>query len=261
MRRQILILGGTSEGAELARRLAARPDMFTVTTSLAGRTSTPAALPGRLRVGGFGGADGLAAWLASERVDALVDATHPFAARMPWNAATAADKAGVPRLRLERPPWIPMGGDDWVSVSDLAAAAEALGSAKRVFLTTGRQELAPFAGRPDIWFLLRSIEAPERVPLQLCEVILGKAPFTVGEEEDLMARYGIDTLVTKNSGAAATAAKLEAARRLGVRVVMVERPPKPSGETAATVTAALAWLARALVAEAPANAATHRTVA
>lgn len=242
MRPEVLILGGTSEAAELGRRLAEAPQRFAVTTSLAGRTAAPAPLPGRVRIGGFGGVDGLARWLQANRTRALIDATHPFAARMPWHAVEAAHAAGLPHLRLERPAWKAVAGDRWTSVPDLAAAAAAIEDSGRVFLTTGRQDLAPFAVRLDAWFLVRSIEPPGPLPFPSGEVVLARGPFTVADEEQLMARFHIDALVTKNSGAAATAAKLEAARRLGIRVIMVERPEKPHCASVPTVEAALDWL-------------------
>lgn len=240
--KNILILGGTTEASSLAKRLAGNVERFAVTTSLAGRTTAPAPLPGHIRIGGFGGAEGLARHLRESGTDAVVDATHPFAARMPWNASEACAHARTPLIRLERPAWAPEAGDRWTAVPDLAAAAEALAGSRRIFLTTGRQELAPFAIHPDKWFLVRSIEPPGTLPLHSAEVVLAKGPFTVPEEEALMVAHAIDTLVTKNSGAQATAAKLEAARRLGLRVVMVERPPKPDGARAATVAEALGWL-------------------
>jgi precorrin-6A/cobalt-precorrin-6A reductase len=238
---RLLILGGTSEAAALARRLAADAVRFAVTTSLAGRTSTPAHLPGRVRLGGFGGPEGLACAIREQGFQVVIDATHPFAAVMPWNASAACATTGTPLLRLERPAWSPVPGDRWTLVPNLAAASAALAGARRVFLTTGRQELAPFAGHAGLWFLIRSIEQPAALPFP-AEVVLAKGPFAVADEEALMARHAIDTLVTKNSGAEATAAKLEAARRLGLRVVMVERPAKPAGPTVATVDAACAWL-------------------
>lgn len=241
-RKNILILGGTTEASSLARRLAATPERFAVTTSLAGRTTSPAPLPGEVRIGGFGGADGLARYLRETGTDAVVDATHPFAARMPWNASEACARTVTPLLRLERPAWEPGPEDRWTSVPDLGAAAAALAGSRRIFLTTGRQELEPFSIHPDKWFLIRSIEPPDPFPLPRAEIVLAKGPFTVPEEEALMAAHAVDTLVTKNSGAQATAAKLEAARRLGLRVVMVERPPKPDGHRAATIAQALDWL-------------------
>ena len=241
--RRVLILGGTSEAAALARALADRPGLD-VTTSFAGRTAAPRAAAGRTRVGGFGGPEGLAAHLRSERVDALVDATHPFAARMRWHAAAAAAATGTPRIRLERPPWQQTRGDRWVVVPDLAAAARAVtaGGHRRVLLTTGRTELAPFAACAGVWFLVRSIEPPDSQPLPDAEVLLDRGPFTVDGERRLLADRGIDAVVTKNSGGTAVGAKLVAARELGLPVIVVDRPPNPPGPLARTVDAALAWL-------------------
>jgi precorrin-6A/cobalt-precorrin-6A reductase len=240
---RVLLLGGTSEASALARRLAARAGIE-LTTSLAGLTAERAPLPGAVRIGGFGGPDGLRAHLRDARVDVVIDATHPFARRMRWHAAQACDAVGLPRLRLERPPWIPQEGDEWVSVPTLEAAADALHEARRVFLTIGRRELAPFAGRPDVWFLVRAIHPPEDLPLPNVHVVLARGPFVEDEERRLLAEHHIDTLVTKNSGGDAAAAKLAAARVLGARVVIVERPPSPPGPHAATVDEAVAWLSR-----------------
>jgi precorrin-6A/cobalt-precorrin-6A reductase len=241
---RVLLLGGTSEASALAKALAGDP-RFAVITSLAGRTAEPRLPPGRTRIGGFGGVDGLAGYLREERIDALVDATHPFAAVMPWHALEAARLVGVPRVRVRRPGWTAGCGDRWHRVPDLAAAArmlETLGSA-RVFLTTGRQELAPFATMTGVHFLLRSIETPE-VPDGLTgQVLLARPPFTVDAEVELLVTHRIDALVTKDSGAEATSAKLVAAREVGVPVVIVDRPPSPRGPIVATVDAALAWLA------------------
>jgi precorrin-6A/cobalt-precorrin-6A reductase len=239
---RVLLLGGTSEASALARSLAARPHVA-VTTSFAGRTTAPVAPAGATRVGGFGGSEGLAAYLRAERVDVLVDATHPFAAHMRWHAAAAADDVGIPRLRVERPPWEPVDGDRWTSVADLKAAAAAVRAAgyARVFLSTGRTELAPFAGC-DAWFLVRSVEAPDSLPLPRVEVVLARGPFRTDDELALLRAHRIDAVVTKNSGATATAAKLAAARTLGLPVVMVERPPSPPGPQSATVDEAMAWV-------------------
>ena len=195
-------------------------------------------------MGGFGGTAGLAAFLRDEGVDVLVDATHPFAAVMRWHAADAAAEVGVPRLRLERPPWVAVAGDRWVRVPDLAGAAAAVtaGGFRRVLLTTGRTELAPFAACPGVRVVVRSIEPPDPQPLADAEVVLDRGPFTVEGERSLMAGRGIDAVVTKDSGGSATAAKLVAARELGLPVVVVDRPPSPGGPTAATVGEALAWV-------------------
>ncbi|MEV5828947.1 cobalt-precorrin-6A reductase [Spirillospora sp. NPDC052242] len=244
VRRRVLLLGGTGEARRLAVRLDADPAVE-VTSSLAGRTAAPRALPGRVRVGGFGGADGLAAWLRDERVDAVVDATHPFAARMSGNAALACAAAGVPLLVLRRPGWTAGPGDDWRRVPSLAAAAADL-PGERVFLTTGRTGLAAFAGDGRRRYLVRSVDPPEPPLPARTTVVLARGPFTVEDETALMREHRVDVLVTKDSGGAMTAAKLTAARELGVPVVMVDRPPVPDGvPVAATVEDAAAWVGHA----------------
>ncbi|BCM71031.1 putative precorrin-6X reductase [Streptomyces sp. EAS-AB2608] len=225
----VLILGGTTEARRLAADLAARPGVR-VTTSLAGRVTRPAALPGEVRTGGFGGPDGLADWLRTHRVDALVDATHPFAASITDHAARAARATGVPAVVLRRPGWRPGPGDRWYDVPSLAAAAEALpGLGSRVFLSTGRLGLAAFAGLTGLHFLVRSVEPPEPPLPPDTRVVLARGPFTVTDETGLLRAHRIDVLVTKDSGGEATAAKLTAARDLGLPVVVVRRPPLPDG--------------------------------
>ncbi|WP_211238574.1 cobalt-precorrin-6A reductase [Actinomadura rifamycini] len=242
--RRVLLLGGTAEARRLAGRLDADPAVE-VTSSLAGRTAAPRALPGRVRVGGFGGPDGLAAWLRVERIDAVVDATHPFAARMTGNAALACAAAGVPLLVLRRPGWTKGPGDDWRRVPSLAAAAADL-PGEHVFLTTGRTGLAAFAGDARRRYLVRSVDPPEPPLPPRTTVVLARGPFTVGDETALMREHRVDVLVTKDSGGAMTAAKLTAARKLGVPVVVVDRPPVPDGvPVAATVEDAAAWLGHA----------------
>ncbi len=246
---RVLLLGGTTEASGLAEALSQRDDV-SVVTSLAGRTAAPAAVPGRRRVGGFGGTDGLVAYLRSERIAAVVDATHPFAEVMRWDAYDACREAGVPRLRLERPRWQAQGGDRWTVVADVAAAAAAIstGPARRVFLTTGRGDLAAFIPGVDgrRWWLVRSIDPPARLPLHPSEVILSRGPFSVEGEAELMERHLIDLVVTKNSGGNATVAKLHAARRLDVGVLVIDRPPSPDGPSVATVGDALEWLCASL---------------
>ena len=242
---RVLLLAGTAEAVALASSLAARPDVE-VTASLAGHTARPARLPCAVRTGGFGGVDGLVQALREGGYTALVDATHPFAAVMPHNAEAASRLAGVPRLRVVRPPWRPGPGDAWHEVDDVAAAAEALGAlgARRVFLTVGRLELAAFTGVPRVTFLVRSIDAPDPLPLDAASttVVLDRGPFDVAGEVALLRRHDIDTLVTKNSGAEATAAKLAAARTVGARVVMVRRPAPPPGPLVDSPEAAMRWL-------------------
>ncbi|TLS48063.1 cobalt-precorrin-6A reductase [Streptomyces montanus] len=230
----VLVLGGTAEARELAASLAARPGVR-VTTSLAGRVSRPGALDGDVRIGGFGGAEGLAEWLRAHRVDAVADATHPFAAGITANAARAAAAVGVPAVVLRRPGWEPGPGDRWHSVASLAEAADLLPSlGRRVFLTTGRLGLAAFAGVPELYFLVRSVEPPgPPMPLHT-EVLLARGPFSVEGETALLRERRIDVLVTKDSGGASTSAKLTAARALGLPVVVVRRPPLPEGVTPAS---------------------------
>ncbi|MER6528229.1 cobalt-precorrin-6A reductase [Streptomyces sp. NPDC001508] len=228
----VLILGGTAEARLLAAELAAGPGVR-VTMSLAGRVTRPAPMPGDVRTGGFGGAEGLAAWLAERRVTAVVDATHPFAARITAHAARAAAATGVPLVVLRRPGWQPGDGDRWHPVDSLAAAADALpGLGRRAFVTTGRLGLAAFAHLAGVRLAVRSVEPPAPPLPPHTEVVLARGPFTVADETALLRRHRIDVLVTKDSGGAATAAKLTAARTLGLPVVVVRRPPLPAGVTA-----------------------------
>jgi precorrin-6A/cobalt-precorrin-6A reductase len=241
--RHVLVLGGTTEARRLAAGLAGE-SALAVTTSLAGRTSTPALPPGRVRVGGFGGVDGLVEWLREHGVDALIDATHPFAERMSFHAAQAAAAAGVPLLAVRRPGWVAGEGDRWHPVGSLGEAAGLLGAlGRRVFLTTGRTGLAAFAGVTQAWFLVRCVEPPQPPCPPRMEVVLDRGPFTVEGEAALLRRHRIDVLVTKDSGGAATAAKLTAAREAGLPVVVVRRPPVPEGvAVAADPAGAVAWL-------------------
>ena len=226
----------------MARALDAR-DGCALTVSFAGRTRTRVDMPGAVRVGGFGGIDGLVEYLRATRVDVLVDATHPFAATMPHHAAEACRVAGVAGVRVCRPPWTATDGDHWHTVDDLDAAATAIESlgARRVFLTTGRQELAPFARLGEVWFLVRAIDPPDPMPLQHATVILDRGPFAVDAERRLLLDHEIDLVVSKNSGGSATAAKLEAARELDLPLVMVDRPPPAGLPTVETTADALAW--------------------
>src|SRR5579859_2421649 len=240
----VLLLGGTSEASKLAEALSEEPRVG-LTVSLAGRTSRPMVAPhARLRSGGFGGVDGLSQYLRGEAIDVVVDATHPFAAVMPFHAAEACEQAGVPLLKLYRPAWTPVPGDCWIRVSDLAQAAASLVShaARRVFLTTGRQELEPFRSLRGMAFVVRSVEPPDLRGFEAASPLLMRGPFDLAGERSILTEHRIDTLVTKNSGGAAAEPKLHAARELGVRVVMVERPPIPCVPTVPSVAQALSWL-------------------
>ena len=241
--RRILLLGGTGDSRALAERLAARDDVEVI-SSLAGRTERPPCLPGDLRIGGFGGVAALADYLQEEGIDLLVDATHPYAARISTNAAAACQRTGTPRLLFARPPWLEVEGDRWIRVPDTEAAAKALpGLARRVFLAVGRGELEAFTGLADIWFLLRTVDAPrDGLPLDDYEVVLGRGPFDEDGERALFLLHGIEALVTKNSGGEATYAKIAVARELGLPVVMIERPPHEAEETVGTLDEALAWI-------------------
>ncbi|RCJ26648.1 cobalt-precorrin-6A reductase [Nostoc sp. ATCC 43529] len=240
---RVLILGGTGDAAELAARLATIQGVEAI-TSLAGRTREPLVPLGDLRVGGFGGVAGLVSYLEAMQIDLLIDATHPFATQISWNAVDAATKVGVPHLMLIRPPWQKVSGDRWIEVDSVAAAATVLqNQAQRVFLTVGRQELAAFAHLKDIWFLMRMIDPPTPdalVPpgMLLCD----RGPFTLNNEREILTHHNIDTIVSKNSGGDATYAKIIAARELEVKVVMVNRPAIPPGNYVTNIDDALVWV-------------------
>lgn len=238
---RILILGGTGEARELAAALvAAGTDVI---SSLAGRVRQPRLPDGPVRVGGFGGADGLAAFLRDEGVTHVVDATHPFAGTITANATRAARQARVPLLVLRRPEWA--AHPYWHGVPDIHAAAEAARAwpGEGVFLTTGRRDLGAFAADDRHRFLVRTVDPPDGPVPQRMKLILDRGPYTIQSESALMYEHGIGLLVTKNSGGPMTAAKLTAARELGVQVVMVARPALPPDSTVvATVPETMCWL-------------------
>ena len=250
---RVLVLGGTTEARELYGLLEQAAACFDVTVSLAGVTRAPVLPRLAVRIGGFGGVDGLYDWLLAHRIDAVIDATHPFAVRMSANAVQACARAGVALLRVERPGWTPVEGDCWTHVADMQAAARALGATpRRVLLTVGRKDLLPFhhAGRHD--WLLRSVDRPDASLLPPgCRVLLARGPFDEAEEEALLRHERIDVIVTKNSGGTATYAKLAAARGLGLPVIMVDRPPVPAAPTVAGARGAMAWLERLYAHESP----------
>jgi precorrin-6A/cobalt-precorrin-6A reductase len=244
---RILILGGTAEARELAGALATREDLA-VSLSLAGRTAEPLAQPVPARRGGFGGAEGLASYLRAERIDVLIDATHPYAAAISANAVEAARSAEVKLLALRRPPWIEAPGDVWTEVDTMEDAAEALGKApRRVFLAIGRKELRPFEAAPQHVYLVRSVD-PVEPPLAVPHAIYvtARGPFREEEDRALLERHRIDAIVAKNSGGDATYGKIAAARALHLPVIMLKRPALPEVESVATVADALAWLDHAM---------------
>lgn len=239
--KRILILGGTGEGRALARRLTADP-RYSPVTSLAGLTSEPEAIDGETRTGGFGGAAGLASFIDERGIAAVVDAAHPFAARISANAVDACRGAGVPCLRLERARWEAQGGDEWTHVGDVEEAAAAVPPKARAFVTVGRKEIAAFMARDDVSILARMIERPDEPVPRHVEIMLARPPFTTAQETNLMRARGITVLVTKNSGGDATYAKVAAARELEIPVIMVLRPKKPPSLTVATVDDMVAML-------------------
>jgi len=242
----VLILGGTSEARDLAVRLAAQPGLRVV-SSLAGRVRDPVLPAGEVRIGGFGGPDGLAAWLTDQHASAVIDATHPFAEGISASAAVACGQTGTPLLRVVRPPWLPGAGDIWHGARSLTEAAKLLPRlGRRVFLTTGRQGLAAFAPLPQSWFLIRCVDPPaEPMPPQR-HVILARGPYDADAEIALMRQHQIDVLVTKNSGGELTAGKLAAARERGIAVVMISRPELAAAPSCPSVADAESWLLRQL---------------
>jgi precorrin-6A/cobalt-precorrin-6A reductase len=241
-RQRVLILGGTAEAVDLANRAAEQSD---VSYSLAGRTRDPA-LPRNvsIRKGGFGGADAMADWMRENGTDAVIDATHPFAAQIARNALTACTTAGVPRLKLRRVAWQTQPDDTWLSAADVTEAASLLSSTgRRAFLSVGRQEISAFAPVENTALVARSIDPPDDTnTLPAATFITGRGPFSVSDEIALLRHHDIDVLVSKNAGGDATYAKIAAARELGITVIMIERPPVPPGEITESVETALAWL-------------------
>ncbi|WP_127562978.1 cobalt-precorrin-6A reductase [Nioella ostreopsis] len=239
---RILLLGGTTEATTLARLLA-EAGMEAI-FSYAGRTDKPMAQPLPTRVGGFGGVAGLVAYLRAEAITHVVDATHPFAARMSTNAVHACAEAGVPLVGLERPGWQPGEGDRWTHVADMDGAVAALpDSGARVFLAIGKQHVADFAAKPGNFYLLRLVDPPkDPLPLPDAEAVIARGPFDVAGDRALMERHCITHIVAKNGGGAGARAKLDAARLLGLPVILIDRPYVPPRRILISASAAMAWL-------------------
>lgn len=239
---RILLLGGTTEASRLAQALAdaGLPAVF----SYAGRTEAPVAQPLPMRVGGFGGVEGLADYLTREGISHVVDATHPFAAQMSGNAIAACARTGTVLIALERPAWAARAGDDWTHVPDIAAAVTALPDLPaRVFLAIGKQTLAPFAAKPQHHYLLRLVDPPEgALPLPQTTVVIARGPFDAAADADLMRMNGITHIVAKNAGGAGAEAKLTAARALHLPVILIDRPALPPRRVAATIEEVMRWL-------------------
>jgi precorrin-6A/cobalt-precorrin-6A reductase len=243
MRRHILILGGTTEARELAQHLAPRTDV-TVTLSLAGRTASPLAQPVPVRRGGFGGIAGLVQYLRDHVIDALIDATHPYAPTISAHARSAASQTSTPMTTLRRPPWRAVEGDRWTEVLDADDAVHHLGLKPRnVFLALGRQEIAGFAAAPQHHYLIRSVD-PVDPPLAVphARYIQDRGPFAEAQERALLGAHAIDVIVAKNSGGSATYGKIAAARVLELPVLLLRRPPEPEGDGVTSVSEAIAWL-------------------
>jgi precorrin-6A/cobalt-precorrin-6A reductase len=239
---RVLILGGTAEGAELAGAISAKTG-FEPIYSLAGVTRSPN-LPGcAVLTGGFGGAKGLGDFLRTEKIDKVVDATHPYATRMAAHAAEACTEESIPRIKLLRPAWEPIPGDDWRVVGDTSEAAALLPDlTDRVFLATGQKDLAAFAPLTHICFLVRLVDAPSNdLPLANHQLVLGRGPFDLEAEMEMLRHHQIGALVSKNSGGGAYA-KIKAARDLGLPVVIINRPPAPTGPVVESTDAVIAWL-------------------
>lgn len=225
----------------LAERLAS-DERFAALLSFAGRTASLHVPAAAHRIGGFGGVAGLSDFLRAGTFDAMIDATHPFAAQMSANAVHAAQALGVPLLRVERPAWQQLAGDRWQEVDDMQAAASALGpTPRRVFLTIGRLEIDAFRSAVQHHYLVRAVD-PFELPLPAARLISARGPFDVAAERELLQREAIEVIVSKNAGTAATYAKIEAARALALPVVMVRRPQLPAADTVSTVDEAQLWL-------------------
>ena len=231
----------------LAQDLAARADLE-VMLSLAGRTVAPARQPVPVRSGGFGGAAGLADYVLKQRLDILIDATHPYASGISANAWAAAQMSSVRFVALRRPPWVAVAGDRWTEVDNVRDAVRALGEKpRRIFVALGRNELAPLVEAPQHFYLIRSVD-PVDPPLRLPQAtyVTGRGPFAEADEQALIRAHGIEAVIAKNSGGGVTYGKIAAARALGVAVIMLRRPPLPDAPSVATVEEAIAWLDHAL---------------
>ncbi len=243
MIRSVLIIAGSAEARALASVLANKTE-WRVISSLAGRTATPIMPEGEVRIGGFGGAAMLAGYLAEQRISAVVDASHPFATGISRNTLAAAQTAGIPLLRLNRPPWTRQNGDLWHEIGDWPEAMQLLpDTGARAFLATGHQEVRAFGALEGCFFLVRTVDPPAvPLPLPHCEVVVGRGPFALDDEIALLRRHAITHVICKNSGGTSAYGKIEAARELGLPIIIKRRPPPLQTAAVAAVADAEAWL-------------------
>ena len=244
---RVLILGGTTEARRLAEQLAGRADLD-VTLSLAGRTAAPARQAVPVRSGGFGGAAGLAAYLACDHIDVMIDATHPYASGISTNAGAAARMSGVRFVAVRRPPWVAVAGDRWTDVETVGDAVRALDETpRRVLVALGRNDLAPLLQAAQHFYLIRSVDPVDPpLPLPRAAYVTGRGPFVEADELALMRAQGIEAVNAKNSGGDATYGKIAAARALRIAVIMLRRPAAPAAPSVETVEEAIAWVDHAL---------------
>jgi len=239
----LLLLAGTGDGRRLAWGLV---DIgLPVVVSLAGVTRMPEPLPLPSRVGGFGGEAGFVDYLEQAGITAVLDATHPFAARITDRTARVCAARGLPYLQILRPEWVPEPGDNWTMIGAEEEAARHVRIGSTVFLATGRQTLDRFAGLLGCRVIVRQIDPPTApFPFEGGEFLIGRPPFSVEREEGLFAQLGVDWIVVKNAGGEESRSKLIAARNLGIPVLMIRRPPMPEAPRVQTVAQALDWVRR-----------------
>jgi len=241
--KRVLILGGIGDSLKLTALASTIPGLEVI-NSLAGRTRQPVMTSTPTRIGGFGGVSGLTDYLREQKIDLLVDATHPFASKISWNAAIATSQLNIPRLMLVRPAWKKIEGDRWLEVENNEIAVKVLPElGSRIFLSIGRQELGSYTHLKHLWFLIRALDIPQTDNLvPPGKILTQRGPFSVEEERSLLQKYEIEAVVSKNSGGDATYPKIIAARELGIPVVMIQRPSLPEGEKVSNVESAVSWI-------------------
>lgn len=245
MHPNLLILGGTTQASRLAESCAAHK--LNATLSYAGRVERVKPQPIPTRSGGFGGAEGLAQYIQSNNITHLIDATHPFAAQISGNAITAARSLALPYCAFTRPAWQPQSDDDWQIIPSLEAAIDWLERpAMRVMLAIGRQYLSAFEAQPHHHYLLRLVDPPITPPnFPNHQIVISRGPFTLASDLELLKQHHIEVIISKNSGGEGARAKLDAARQLGLQVVMIERPSYPERLEFNALDAVMNWVLNA----------------